>query len=164
MTPILAVGLAFFFLWLVKVSPPARRVTLLVVSVCLICGIGLWPLYALPVARVNLNTTTIFSAKMAADLAAFPLHTVFNGVPHEPLSRNNGHQAMYEARHQIIFPTALRDRATTYILEQPNSIATVRQLMAATKAGDLLIIPRNLAEGLQPITADENWAIVRNPS
>ena len=89
-----------------------------------------------------------------------------HGVYRDPLSRANGHPAMVEARHRILFPSARRGFTAANILEEPDSTEMVRRLVAACHSGDLLLIPKKYASEFQPaavLFSDAQWALVRNP-
>jgi hypothetical protein len=74
--------------------PQLSRIRLVTVSLFLACAVGLWPLYAIPVARANHNTPAVFSGNLARSLKALDRMAPLHGVPREPLSKADGHPAM----------------------------------------------------------------------
>jgi hypothetical protein len=145
--------------------PELSRIRIVTIALFLACAVGLWPLSAVVQARVNLNTPSVFSTNLRKKLIALDRDVLLYGVPREPLSRANGHPAMVEARHSILFPAARRD-FTSYIIEEPDSIETVHKLAAGCHPGDLLLIPKKYASDFQPaavLFSDGQWSLVRNP-
>jgi hypothetical protein len=145
--------------------PELSRIRIVTVVLFLTCAVGLWPLSAVVQARVKYNTLPVFSANLRKELIAIDRKVPLNGVPREPLSFADGHAAMVEARHRILFPSARRD-FTFNIVEEPDSVECVRRLAAACHSGDLMLIPERYASDFQPaavLFSDGQWAVVRNP-
>jgi hypothetical protein len=160
MAPLAPAGIVFFFVWFKKVCPQAKQSPAFTLSLWLICAIGLWPLSVLPELRSKLNAKPVFSENFRAELTKLPPNTRLNAPARAPLSRVNGHQAMAEVKHTIIFPIATRDR-TGDILED-HTVEAIHRLIAATKPGDLIIVPRKHFNGLDVLLSDDDWALVRN--
>jgi hypothetical protein len=142
------------------------RVRILAVALFLTCAVGLWPLSAIVHARNNLQTKDVFSPDLRKKLVALDRTVLLYGVPREPLCGGNGHPAMVEARHRILFPSASRDGFTHNYIEESDSVECVRRLAAACHSGDLMIIPRKYASDFQSaavLFSGEQWSVIRNP-
>ncbi|MGA3204215.1 MAG: hypothetical protein ABSF12_17125 [Bryobacteraceae bacterium] len=170
LTPLIPSAVVSLLVGLSKVCddfslPEPSRVRIVTVVLFLMCAVGLWPLFALVEARVKHNAHPAFSTNLRKELIALDRKVPLHGVPREPLSRANGYPAMVEARHRIFFPSARRD-SDLNVVEEPDSVESVRRLAAACHSGDLMLIPKRYAVDFQPaavLFSDGQWALVRNP-
>jgi hypothetical protein len=160
MAALVPTGIVFLFIWLKKICPQDKQFPAFTLSLWMICVVGLWPLSVLPELRGKLNAKPVFSESFRAELIKLPPNTHLNAPALAPLSDINGFQAMAEVKHTIVFPIASRDRSGN-ILEDDTVEATHR-LIAATKPGELLIVPRKHSNGLDVLLSDNDWALVRN--
>lgn len=168
-TPLIPSAVLNLFCWLSTLTdddavPQLSWIRVVTIAAFLTCAVGLWPLTALEMARVNHDTPAVFSVDLQRELTALDRTVILHGVPRNPLSRANGHPAMVEVRHLILFPSARRDY-NRGIIEESDSIDCVRRLEAACSPGDLLLIPKKYALEFPMAAAlfsDEHWAVVRN--
>jgi hypothetical protein len=169
-TPLIPSSVVCLLCWLFKLSddrslPELDRIQAVTVAVFLTCAVGMWPLSAIGHVRKKENIPAVFSAELRKELNALDRKVSLYGIPREPLSRNNGNPAMAEARHLILFPSARRD-IHDGIVEEPESIESVRRLVGACHSGDLLLIPKKFASEFQTavvLPSDGQWALIRNP-
>ncbi len=141
------------------------RLRMILPALFLVCAFGLWPLGALVQARVNHDAAAVFGPRFQEQLRALDPATTLYGIPHEPLSGKNGHSAMVEARHTILFPSAHLD-FNGGIIGEPDSAESIRRLTAACHSGYLLLIQKRYASDFQQravVFSDEQWAVIRNP-
>ena len=169
-TPLIPAGVVCLFCWLFKLSddssqPEPYRIEAVIVAVFLTCAVGMWPMSAIGDLRRRQQTPAVFSSELKKKLNALDRTISLYGIPLEPLSRKHANPAMAEARHVILFPTAGRD-AHDGIVEEPDSMDSVRRLVEACHSGDLMLIPRKFASDFQVtavLASDRQWALVANP-
>lgn len=169
-TPLIPTAIVCWFVWLSRLRPdhpPPDRPWLAFASinVFLAMAVGLWPLSAAVIARANHQTPpAIFAATFRNTLVALDRTVSLKGIALAPLSHAGGQPAMVETRHAISFPSARADY-TASVIEDPDSIESVRRLIAACRPGDHLLVPAKYrAEGGLPLVVvafDEHWALVR---
>jgi hypothetical protein len=170
MAPIIPAAVVSSLYWVWKsaghrASRQVDFVRIILPALFLVCAFGLWPLGAIVQARVKHNAAAVFSPVFQEQLRALDPATTLYGIPHEPLSGKNGHSAMVEARHTILFPSARFD-FNGGLIGEPNSVESIRRLTAACHSGDLLLIQKRYASEFPPaapVFSDEQWAVVRNP-
>jgi hypothetical protein len=171
MTPVIPLGVVSLLIGLSTFCddwnlPTRSRIRIATVALFITGAVGLWPLSALVHARINLHAAGIFSPELRKELIALDRTVPLYGVARAPLCSFNGHPAMVEARHRILFPSAVRHDFTHTYIEQPDSIECVLELAAACHPGDLLIIPKKYATEFQSgatLFSDEHWVLIRNP-
>jgi hypothetical protein len=169
-TPLIPAGMVCLFCWIFKLSDDAApaepyRIQAVIVAVFLTCAVGIWPLSAIRDVRRRQQTPAVFSVELKNKLIALNRTVSLYGIPIEPLSRKHANPAMAEARHLILFPTARRDPHDG-IVEEPESIDSVRRLVEACHTGDLMLIPTKFASEFQVtavLASDRQWALIANP-
>jgi hypothetical protein len=174
-TPFLPVAVVSFFFLLSTLGDNyalsvTHRIWVGTILLFVTCAVGLvrggdGPLGAAVRVRNKFRSQPVFSLDFRTKLINLEPKIALHGVPRNPLSNNNGYQAMLEARHVVLFPTA-RQKYPGGIIEESDSVETVRKLRTVCSSGDLLIIPRAYTTEFQAnliLAFDDHWALVSEP-
>jgi hypothetical protein len=79
-----------------------------------------------------------------------------------PLSGQNGHIAMLESLHTIVFPTAGRDHIAN-IIDQPLAKDNIEALFNKCPSGQVVILPakaRLLIQTEKVAFSDDRWLVI----
>jgi hypothetical protein len=145
--------------------PGAIKIKIFATLVFVTAAWGAWPFYSLVLVRAAIGRPPIFEEKTRQVLRQIPRETRVCALAVHPLSRANGHPAMVEVRHEILFPTAGRD-FTGAPIEQSFTEESIKELAEACGAGSFLLSPAQEAAKFstaQQLYSDGTWTLLRNP-